>query len=451
MFNDLTASLNKIFDKLKGVGYLREEDVSSALREIRLALLEADVALPVVKDFINLVKERAVGEQIVKSISPGQMVVKIVQDCLEEILTLENHSLNLAVTPPAVILMVGLQGSGKTTTTAKIASKLKKDGKKVYMASLDIHRPAAQEQLLTLSRQIQIDCLPIEPNQSPIDITKRALKEAKFHDVLLLDTAGRLHIDKSLMDELKAIKKLAAPIEILLVADAITGQDAVNIAKEFNDALALTGIVLTRVDSDARGGAALSMSYVTKCPIKFLGVGEKISDLEEFYPDRIASRILGMGDISSLVERAVAAVDKEASEKMMRQIEKGRFDLNMLAEQLKGMKKMGGFASIMGMIPGLGKLTKGIDSSAVDDGMIKRQLAIISSMTKEERRDPRVLNASRKIRIANGSGTDVQDINKLVKQFLQMGKMIKRFGKVDKETLINQFSAGNLLRNTDFS
>jgi len=451
MFNDLTSSLNKIFDKLKGVGYLREEDVASALREIRLALLEADVALPVVKDFISLVKERAVGEQIVKSISPGQMVVKVVQDCLQEILTLESHELNIAVAPPAVIMMVGLQGSGKTTTTAKIANKLKKEGKKPYMASLDIYRPAAQEQLLALSRQIQVDCLPIEPNQTPIEITKRALKEAKFHDVLLLDTAGRLHIDQELMDELRQIKKLANPVEILLVADAMTGQDAVNIAKEFNDALGLTGIILSRVDSDARGGAALSMSYVTKCPIKFLGVGEKVSDLEEFYPDRVASRILGMGDISSLVEKAAAAVDKESSEKMMRQIEKGRFDLNMLAEQLKGMKKMGGIASIMGMIPGLGKLAKGVNSSAIDDGIIKRQLAIISSMTKEERRDPRILNASRKIRIANGSGTDVQDINKLMKQFLQMGKMVKKFGKVDKETLMNQFGAGNFLRGTDFS
>lgn len=451
MFSDLTSSLNKIFDKLKGVGYLREEDVSSALREIRLALLDADVALPVVKDFIALVKERAVGEQIVKSISPGQMVVKIVQDCLQEILTLESHELNISVAPPAVIMMVGLQGSGKTTTTAKIANKLKKEGKKPYMASLDIYRPAAQEQLLALSHQIEVDCLPIEPTQKPIEITKRALKEAKFHDVLLLDTAGRLHIDQELMEELKQIKKLAAPVEILLVADAITGQDAVNIAKEFNDVLNLTGIVLTRVDSDARGGAALSMSYVTKCPIKFLGVGEKISDLEEFYPDRIASRILGMGDISSLVEKAAAAMDKESSEKMMKQIEKGRFDLNMLAEQLKSMKKMGGFSSIMGMIPGIGKLTKGLNSSAIDDGIIKRQLAIISSMTKEERRDPRILNASRKIRIANGSGTDVQDINKLVKQFLQMGKMVKRFGKVDKETLLNQFGSGNFLRGTDFS
>ena len=376
MFSDLTSSLGKIFDKLKGVGYLREEDVDKALREIRLALLEADVALPVVKEFTNLVKEKAVGEKIVQSISPGQMVIKIVQDCLEEILTLENHELNLATTPPAVILIAGLQGSGKTTTTAKIAHKLKKEGKKVYMASLDVYRPAAQEQLITLAKQVGVDYLPIEAAKKPLDITKKALEEAKFHDVLLLDTAGRLHIDTKLMKELQQVKKLANPVETLLVADSITGQDAVNIAQEFNNSVSLTGIILTRIDSDARGGAALSMSYITKCPIKFLGVGEKISDFEDFHPDRVASRILGMGDVISLVEKAAEVVDQEETEKLMQKVEKGRFDLDSLADQMRSMKKMGGMSSIMKMIPGIGKLTKNMDSSNIDDSMINKQLAI---------------------------------------------------------------------------
>jgi signal recognition particle subunit SRP54 len=436
MFGDLTTSLGKIFDKLTSVGYLREEDVEKALREIRIALLEADVALPVVKEFTKLVKERAVGEKVVQSVSPGQMVIKIVQNCLEEILTLENHELDLSTTPPAVILIAGLQGSGKTTTTAKIAHKLKKEGKKVYLASLDVYRPAAQEQLLTLAQQIEVDCLPIEAAKKPLDITKKALKEAKFYDVLLLDTAGRLHVDAELMKELQQVKKLANPIETLLVADSITGQDAVTIAQEFDKSISLTGIILTRVDSDARGGAALSMSYITKCPIKFLGVGEKISDLENFYPDRIASRILDMGDVVSLVEKAAEIIDKEETEELMKKVEKGRFDLDMLANQMKSMKKMGGISSIMKMIPGIGKLTKNMNSNEMDDSVINKQLAIICSMTKEEKRNPKILNASRKIRIANGSATRAQDINKLVKQFLQMQKMAKKFGKMDKESLM---------------
>lgn len=447
MFSDLATSLGNIFDKLRGVGYLREEDVDKALREIRIALLEADVALPVIKDFIKMVKEKAIGEEIVKSISPSQMVIKIVQDCLENILTLENHQLSLAVAPPAVILIAGLQGSGKTTTTAKIANRLKKEGKKVYMASLDVYRPAAQQQLLSLAKQVGVDCLPIENGKTPIELTKKSLEAAKFYDVLLLDTAGRLHIDTALMEELKQIKKLSKPIEIMLVADAITGQDAVNIAGKFNEALSITGITLTRVDSDARGGAALSMSYITKCPIKFLGTGEKIDDLEEFHPERIASRILGMGDVVSLVEKAAAAIERDSSEKLMRKLEKGRFDLDSLADQLRSMKKMGGFSSLMGMIPGIGKLTKNLDSSQIDDSAITKQLAIISSMTRTERRDPKILNASRKIRIAQGSGTNVQDINKLVKQFLQMSKMFKKLGKIDKSSLMNQGGIEKLLRN----
>jgi len=436
MFSKLTESLGKVFDKLTGTGYLREEDINLAMREIRIALIEADVSLPVIKAMISKIKEESSGEKVVKSISPGQMVIKIVQDCIENVLTLENHELNLSVAPPAVILMAGLQGSGKTTTTAKLALKLKKEGKKVLIASLDVYRPAAQKQLQVLAEQNEIDVLETLEKQKPLDIAKRALKESKFHDVLILDTAGRQHIDKVLMKELKDVKEISSPVETILVADAITGQDAVNIAQEFNEHIGITGIILTRVDSDARGGAALSMSYITKCPIKFLATGEKVEDFEKFSPDRIASRILGMGDIVSLVEKAQETSDQEVSEKLMKKIEKGQFDLDSLADQLKGLKKMGGLAGVMKMIPGINKLTKGMNSDAMDDGAINRQIAIISSMTKDEKKFPKVLNASRKIRIANGSGTKVQDINKLVKQFLQMQKMFKKAGKMDKSALM---------------
>lgn len=439
MFSNLADSLGKVFDKLTGTGYLREDDINSAMREIRIALLEADVALPVIKDLVKTIKEEALGEKVIKSVSPGQMVVKIVQDAIEKILTLDNHALNLSVAPPAVILMVGLQGSGKTTSTAKLALKLKKDGKKVLISSLDIYRPAAQKQLQILAEQNNIDVVSIVEKEKPLDITKRTLAEGKFYDVIILDTAGRQHVDKELMDELKDVKKLSKPIETILVADAITGQDAVNIAQEFNESVGLSGIILTRVDSDARGGAALSMSYITKCPIKFLATGEKIEDFELFAPDRIASRILGMGDIVSLVERAQEFTDKESSEKLMKKLEKGQFDLDTFADQLKNLKKMGGLSSVMKMIPGINKLTKGMDSAALDDSVIKVQLAIISSMTKKERRFPKILNASRKIRIAEGSGTKVQDINKLVKQFLQMQKMFKKAGSmggIDKSALL---------------
>lgn len=439
MFSNLADSLGKVFDKLTGTGYLREDDINSAMREIRIALLEADVALPVIKDLIKNIKEEAVGEKVIKSVSPGQMVVKIVQDAIEKILTLDNHALNLSVAPPAVILMVGLQGSGKTTSTAKLALKLKKDGKKVLISSLDIYRPAAQKQLQILAEQNNIDVVSIVEKEKPLDITKRTLAEGKFYDVIILDTAGRQHVDKELMNELKDVKTLSKPIETILVADAITGQDAVNMAQEFNESVGLSGIILTRVDSDARGGAALSMSYITKCPIKFLATGEKIEDFELFAPDRIASRILGMGDIVSLVEKAQEFTDKESSEKLMKQLEKGQFDLDTFADQLKNLKKMGGLSSVMKMIPGINKLAKGMDSNALDDTVVKVQLAIISSMTRKERKFPKILNASRKIRIAEGSGTKVQDINKLVKQFLQMQKMFRKVGSmggIDKSSLL---------------
>lgn len=437
MFGSLSDNLSKIFSKLTGKGFLKEEDVDLALREIRMALLEADVSLAVAKEFTKKIKEQALGQEIIKSVSPGQMVVKIVNDCLVELLTHENNQLNFSTTPPAVMMMVGLQGAGKTTICAKIANKYK-TSKKILLASLDVYRPAAKEQLAVLAKTANVSSLEIIANESPIETTKRALKEAKLqsYDLLILDTAGRLHIDDELMDELIKVKALAKPIETLLVADSLTGQDAVNVAKNFNEKVGITGIILTRIDGDSRGGAALSMSFVTNCPIKLLGTGEKLSELEEFHADRIASRILGMGDIVSLVEKASEVMDQKASEKMMEQIKKGQFDLNHLADQLKNMNKMGGIGSIIGMIPGLGGLKDKIADAKIDDKMIARQLAIISSMTKMERRNPKILNASRKIRIANGSGMKVSDVNRLLKQHMDMANMFKRFGGMDQKSMM---------------
>jgi signal recognition particle subunit SRP54 len=437
MFGSLSDNLSKIFSKLTGKGFLKEEDVDLALREIRMALLEADVSLAVAKEFTKKIKEQALGQEIIKSVSPGQMVVKIVNDCLVELLTHENNQLNFSTTPPAVMMMVGLQGAGKTTICAKIANKYKVN-KKILLASLDVYRPAAKEQLAVLAKTANVSSLEIIANESPLETTKRALKEAKLqsYDLLILDTAGRLHIDDELMDELIKVKALAKPIETLLVADSLTGQDAVNVAKNFNEKVGITGIILTRIDGDSRGGAALSMSFVTNCPIKLLGTGEKLSELEEFHADRIASRILGMGDIVSLVEKASEVMDQKASEKMMEQIKKGQFDLNHLADQLKNMNKMGGIGSIIGMIPGLGGLKDKIADAKIDDKMIARQLAIISSMTKMERRNPKILNASRKIRIANGSGMKVSDVNRLLKQHMDMANMFKRFGGMDQKSMM---------------
>jgi signal recognition particle subunit SRP54 len=440
MFKDLNEKLNKIFSKLTGVGYLNEEQINNALREIRIALLEADVAVEVVREFTNIVKEKALGQEVLKSITPGQMVVKIVQDCMVDLLTFEGgHELNIGVKPPAVILMLGLQGSGKTTTTAKIAKRLSKDfNKKILLASLDIYRPAAQEQLKILAEKIGVDCVDIIAKQKPVEITQRALKQAKtgLYDVLILDTAGRLHIDDELMNEVIEISQISRPSEKLLVVDAMTGQDSVNVAHEFNNKVGISGIVLTRIDGDARGGAALSMSYVTKCPIKFLGSGEAIEELEVFYPDRIASRILGMGDVVSLVEKAAEIVDEEESEKLERSLKKGSFDLDQLANQLSKIRKMGGMSKIMGMIPGMGKFSGAINQDEMSEKTINRQIAIINSMTKLERKNPKLLNASRKIRIAKGSGVQVQEVNKLIKNFLKMQKMFKRFGSMDKKALM---------------
>jgi signal recognition particle subunit SRP54 len=426
MFEKLTSGLNKIFEKLTGTGYLTEASVDEALQEVRVALLDADVALPVVKEFSKLVKEKATGEKILKSISPGQLVIKIVQDCLVEVLSTGSSELNLKCAPPAVILIAGLQGSGKTTTSAKLANKLKLNGKKVLLASIDIARPAAQEQLEVLAGQVQVDYFQIESRKPQVlKLTKEILQRAQNYDVLIMDTAGRLHVDDDLMQEIKQVHALLSPVETLLVVDSLTGQDAINIARVFGSAIQLTGLILTRMDSDARGGAALSLGYMTKCPIKFLGVGEKISDLEQFHADRLASRILDMGDVVSLVEKAKEAIDEAESEAMIKKMESGNFDLNMMAEQLRGIKKMGGLSSLMKLIPGLNKLSQQLPIDMSEDA-VNKSLAIILSMTKEERALPEVFNASRKKRVAAGSGTSIHDVNKLLKQFTHMSKTLRR-------------------------
>ncbi|MGF1454173.1 MAG: signal recognition particle protein [Alphaproteobacteria bacterium] len=432
MFDSLAGRLGSIFERLKGRGSLSESDVSEAMREIRVALLEADVALPVVKEFVAKVKVEAVGQEVVRSVTPGQMVVKIVHDQLVQMLGSETTDLNLNAPAPLPILMVGLQGSGKTTTTGKIALRLtKRDKKRVLMASLDTRRPAAQEQLKVIGDQIEVESLPIIAGQMPVDIAKRAMEAAKLggYDVVMLDTAGRTHIDESLMQEVDEIHRATQPVETLLVVDSLTGQDAVNVAKSFNDRLPVTGIVLTRIDGDGRGGAALSMRSVTGRPIKLLGTGEKMDGLETFQPDRIAGRILGMGDVVSLVEKAAETVDEEQAEKLAKKMQKGEFDLDDLANQLRQMQKMGGMQGIMGLLPGMGKMKDAVASANIDDKMFKRQEAIIQSMTPKERRNPKLLNASRKKRIAAGSGMEVQDINRLLKMHRQMADMVKAMGK----------------------
>jgi signal recognition particle subunit SRP54 len=435
MFSNLSQSLGKVFNKLRGRGVLSDEDVAAALREIRIALLEADVSLPVVKEFVNKIKEKAVGANLIKSVTPGQLVVKIVSDELIELLKAEvdEQALNLKATPPVVILMTGLQGSGKTTTSAKLALKIKNQSKKkILLASLDTYRPAAQHQLETLGKQIEVESLEIIDGQKPLEIAKRAMKFAEIggYDILILDTAGRLHTDTTMMDELKAVKALAKPSEVLLVADSLTGQDAVNIAKEFNEAVGITGIVLTRVDGDARGGAALSMRMVTGQPIKFIGVGEKPSDLEEFYADRIASRILGMGDVVGLVEKAQEVINEEEANKLALKMQKGVFDLNDLYSQLKNIGRMGGVGKLMGMVPGMGKMQDKLNDGGFGEKKIKQQMAIIESMTKIERKRPMLINASSKKRIASGSGNKVEDVNRLLKQYQTMLKVMKQFGKM---------------------
>ncbi|MEQ1509208.1 MAG: signal recognition particle protein [Sphingopyxis sp.] len=433
MFDSLSDRLGDVFARLRGRGALNEGDVREAMREIRVALLEADVALPVVRSFIDQVTELAIGHNVLKSITPGQQVVKIVSDALTEMLGSTTSDLLLDVVPPAVIMMVGLQGSGKTTTTAKLAKRLsEKDRKKVLMASLDVNRPAAQEQLAVLGTQVGVATLPIVAGQQPVDIARRALQAAKLQgfDVLMLDTAGRLHVDAQLMEEMRAVEAEANPTETLLVVDALTGQDAVQVAQRFSDDIALSGVVLTRMDGDARGGAALSMRAVTGKPIKFAGTGEKLDAIEPFHPARVAQRILGMGDVVSLVEKAAETIQVEEAERMAARVAKGQFDLNDLRAQLGQMRRMGGLGAIAGMIPGLKKAQAAMAGGAMDERVLLRMDAIITSMTKVERTRPAIINAKRKIRIAKGSGTQVQDVNKLLKMHQEMEGAMKRLKKM---------------------
>ena len=433
MFDALTDRLTSVFDGLTGRGALSEKDVSNAMREIRVALLEADVALPVVKDFIAKVKERAVGEEVIKSVTPGQMVIKIVHDALVDMLGGEDAETGLRIdSPPSVVMMAGLQGSGKTTTTGKLAKRLKeKERKKVLLASLDVRRPAAMDQLAVLAQQAGVDSLPIVKGQLPVDIAKRAMQSAKLqgYDVVILDTAGRTTLDEQMMAEAEEVAKVANPSETLLVADALTGQDAVETAKRFHERLPLTGLVLTRMDGDGRGGAALSMRAVTGLPIKFLGVGEKLDGLDAFTAKRVAGRILGRGDIVSLVEKAGEQMDTEKAERLAKKMAKGQFDLDDMAEQLRQLQKMGGLGGVAGMLPGAKKAKQALAASNMDDKMIKRQEAIISSMTKKERAKPSLLNASRRRRIAAGSGVHVSEVNKVLKMHQQMAGMMKKMGK----------------------
>ena len=444
MFENLTDKLSQAFSKITSRGVLSEKDIDEAMREIRVALLEADVSLPVVKNFIAKVKEQALGEKVVKSVQPGQMVVKIVHDELVKLLGDGDENLNFNAPAPVCFFMVGLQGSGKTTTTAKIAEKLKKN-KRILLASLDVYRPAAQEQLAQLGKQISVDTLPIVAGEKPLEITKRALSEAKkgVYDLLILDTAGRLQIDEVLMDEVAEVKKLAQPVETLLVADALIGQEACNVAKEFNDKIGITGLVLTRIDGSSRAGAALSMKMISGAPVKFLGTGEKIDELEEFHADRIAGRILGQGDVVSLVEKAIENVDKAEAEKMAGKMLKGSFDLNDMLEQMRQIKKLGSIGSIIGMLPGLSKYKSQIEESGMCDNLMKKQEAIILSMTKKERLNPDLIKASRKRRIAQGAGVTVHDVNVLLKSYEQMSGMMKKMGKFGSLSAMSKLFKGN--------
>ncbi len=434
MFDSLSEKLGGVFSKLRGKGALSENDVMAVSREIRIALLEADVALPVVKEFISTIKEKAVGQNIVKGVNPAQQVIKVVHDALVEMLGSESAELEFGASPSAY-LMVGLQGSGKTTSTAKIAKLLtEKQNKKVLMASLDVYRPAAQEQLKILGEQINVESLPIIEGQKPLDIAKRAMDEGRKsgYDIVMLDTAGRLSIDDELMQEVEALKEFAKPVETLLIADAMTGQDAVNTAKIFNERVEISGIMLTRVDGDARGGAAMSMKAVTGKPIKLLGVGEKWNEVEHFHPERIAGRILGMGDIVSLVEKAAETVDQEDAAKMAKKFKKGQFDFNDLLSQITQMNKMGGMGSLMKMMPGLGGMMGKLEEAGMNDGLVNRQAAIIQSMTPKERAKPDLMSGSRKKRIATGSGVTIQEVNQLIKQQKQMQVMMKKMRKMGK-------------------
>ena len=449
MFELLSGRLGDVFEKLRRRGALSADDVETAMRDIRVALLEADVALPVVRGFIERVTEQATGQDVLRSVTPGQMVVKIVYDELVAMLGDEATGIDLMAPAPVGIMLVGLQGSGKTTTTAKIGLRLKdRERKKVLMASLDTQRPAAQEQLKVLGEQAGVATLPVMPGQQPVDIAKRAGDAARLggYDAILYDTAGRLQIDEALMAEVAAVRSAVNPHEVLLVADAMTGQDAVNVAQGFNARLSLTGIVLTRVDGDARGGAALSMRATTGCPIKLIGIGEKLDALEDFHPDQIAGRILGMGDVVGLVEKVSESIEQDEAEALAKKIQKGQFDLDDMAKQLGQMRKMGGLSGLMNMLPGVGKMKKQMAEANIDESALVRQEAIISSMTRGERTRPKIIHASRKKRIAVGSGSSIQEVNKLLKQFQTMQKMMKRMNKMGKKGLMRHGIQGLMPR-----
>ncbi|PKH00378.1 signal recognition particle protein [Paraglaciecola sp. MB-3u-78] len=429
MFENLSERLGKTLKNISGKGRLTEDNIKDTLREVRMALLEADVALPVVRDFIGQVKERAVGTEVSKSLNPGQVFIKIVQSELESVMGQVNESLNLAAQPPAVVLMAGLQGAGKTTSVGKLAALLKqREKKKVLVVSVDVYRPAAIKQLETLASEVDVDFFPSSEDQKPIDIANAAIDFARKHffDVLLVDTAGRLHVDGEMMGEIQALHKAINPIETLFVVDAMTGQDAANTAKAFNDALPLTGVILTKADGDARGGAALSVRHITGKPIKFIGMGEKLDALEAFHPERIASRILGMGDVLTLIEEVERKVDKDKAQKLAKKVQKGKgFDLQDFKEQLEQMRNMGGMMSMMDKMPGMGNMTAQIKEKANDKSFVQME-SIINSMTPGERTRPDVIKGGRKRRIAAGSGTQIQDVNRLLKQFTQMQKMMKK-------------------------
>ena len=448
MFENLSQRLSGVFDRLTKQGALSDEDVKTALREVRVALLEADVSLPVARDFIARVQEQATGAAVTKSVTPGQQVVKIVHDALVATLTGDEDPGKLKIdNPPAPILMVGLQGGGKTTTTAKLARRLKeREGKRVLMASLDVYRPAAMDQLAILGQQIGVDTLPIVPGQKPAEIARRAKQQAAMggYDVYMLDTAGRLQIDAVLMQEVADVAAIVTPRETLLVVDGLTGQVAVEVAQEFDAKIGISGVVLTRMDGDGRGGAALSMRAVTGKPIRFVGLGEKMDALETFEPERVAGRILGMGDIVALVEKAQETIEAEQAERMMKRFQKGQFNMNDLRMQLEQMLKMGGMESIMGMMPGMGKMAAQVKDAGFDDKILRQQIALIQSMTKKERANPQILQASRKKRIAAGSGMEVADLNKLLKMHRQMADMMKKMGKggMMKQAMKSMFNKG---------
>ncbi len=453
MLDNFSSKVSKIFDAISGKKFISEDDLNVTMREIRMALLEADVSLVIAKDFIEKVKAEALGQQVLKSISAGQMVVKIVHDELVKLLGSRRSEIHFETRSPVIIMLVGLQGAGKTTSAGKLALRLKnKNRKKVLLASLDTYRPAAQEQLEILAKKTETDIVEIIAGQKPLEITKRAIQKA--HDlgseVLILDTAGRTHLNEELMQELLEIKKLANPIEILLVVDALIGQDAINVAQNFNERLELTGVILTRLDGDSRGGAALTMKAATNCPIKFIGVGEKLDELEEFNPDRIASRIIGMGDVVSLVEKAQEMFDAKDMETSAKKMQKGQFDLNDLLSQIRNMKKMGGMGSMLKFLPGASKLKEHLGKLGDAETEMMRQEALILSMTPKERAKPEMLTSSRKHRIARGAGSNIQEVNRLLKKYKQIQKMMKKFGKVDPSKLSQMIEGEDMTKLKNF-